>query len=227
MKARSTAAGAIFLAAFSFGAANAAPVNCGALPGSSFDASGDNTVAGADLVCANVTIDGADVIFTVEYDPADFDPNASYAGFALDIDKNPLTGYPGITNIGTDSDLLGIEYVVQLHGAGFGAEATAFDIAAASVVGAASPVTIFDNGYRAVLPLALFGGGVDWFFKVTAQRQLTASTWTTIGDFLTNVGAAPGQSYSVSEVPLPAALPLFLAGMAGIGAIGRRRNKAR
>ncbi|WP_425410459.1 VPLPA-CTERM sorting domain-containing protein [Hyphococcus sp.] len=31
--------------------------------------------------------------------------------------------------------------------------------------------------------------------------------------------------FIVSEVPLPAALPLFLAGLAGVGFAGRRRNK--
>ncbi|HER25679.1 MAG TPA: VPLPA-CTERM sorting domain-containing protein, partial [Rhodospirillales bacterium] len=53
------------------------------------------------------------------------------------------------------------------------------------------------------------------------------------GNFITGLGIIGGENHAflleataVSTVPLPASLPLFLSGMAGIGLLRRRKHKA-
>ena len=80
------------------------------------------------------------------------------------------------------------------------------------------------NGVEITLTAADIVGG---YYTHTVDRVFG------IGDFLTveSVGGASGphlylSGMEVSAVPVPAALPLLLAGLGGLGFMGRRRRKA-
>ena len=72
-------------------------------------------------------------------------------------------------------------------------------------------ITLSGPDFDALLADALISIGVLFSEKVSHRGD---------GDEL-----VVSLSYTASEVPLPAALPLFIAGMAGIGAAARRRRK--
>ena len=72
------------------------------------------------------------------------------------------------------------------------------------------------------------GGAADFetFLLPSSFTGLTSVHFTaTINDFTTNSGYML-DNISASAVPIPAALPLLLSGLAGLGLIGRRRKTA-
>ncbi|MGF1545601.1 MAG: DUF4394 domain-containing protein [Parvularculaceae bacterium] len=68
----------------------------------------------------------------------------------------------------------------------------------------------------------LFTSGATSLFSV----DLTSGALERLGDFAASLGDLRGLAVlDVAEVPLPAALPIFLAGLAGLG-VARRRKRA-
>ena len=64
---------------------------------------------------------------------------------------------------------------------------------------------------------------IPGIFTLAVDDVVAFRVFDNPGDYGDNIG---GVSLSVQAVPLPAALPLFLSALAGLGFFGRRRSKA-
>lgn len=209
---------ALLLSLAWWGRAEAAAISCAGLPGSVADPAGDALNAGApDIVCAGVQRVGSTLQLRVAFAAGSFDPATSHVGFSLDVDQNPLTGFPGVDAANNDSAVLGTEFIVVFGSDFEGGVARVRADPTFATVGTGS-VDFFDNGMLATIPLALLGGDDGIVnFKATVQTQVTDIGFTGIQDYATDVGLAPG----ISAVPEPGSFALVLAALLGTVAAGR------
>jgi hypothetical protein len=153
---------------------------------------------------------------SVRFAPGTFAADSS-SFISFDVDQNPVTGWAG-TNAGhSDSDLIGVEYGVEIFGSGFQNNAILW-IYSGGVwnSGNTYSVTYLSNGCDVVVPLADIGNDDGFLnFCGAVQTQLTNNTFTGINDYIPNNGQSVG-----STIPEPATLFLF-----GIGALSLIRRK--
>jgi hypothetical protein len=171
-----------------------------------------------DLVFASASVDSASVLtLVVRFEPGSFAPGVSVGSFALDLDKDPATGFSGVDSLNNDSALFGTDAVLQVpyylnpyarvslwNGSGF--TVGAIDYA----------FTTLSDGYEITLPLSDLGTSDGLFhFKVLSQRALTSASSTTIEDRMTETGQAP-LATSATAVPEPASISLLAVGLAAL-----------
>lgn len=181
----------------------------------------------ADLASASVRVDDDQQIWlSVSFGPSSTLSTAT-AVFNLDLDRNPATGMPGVTTLGTDAALIGVDYAVRIYASSFEANAIVLAFAAdGSYLGtvatwAASYVgNVFSTGGS----LADLGGDDGLMtFKLTSSRQTGFGLSTGVLDVMSDAGLPVG---SVSAVPEPSAWALFGAGALVLAGLKRRRRGA-
>jgi hypothetical protein len=96
---------------------------------------------------------------------------------------------------------------------------TRFEVSSASL-GAIVFTPPETNFLTAEIALA---NAITGLFTLAVDEAVTFRVFDNPGDYGDNIG---GVSLEVSQVPLPAALPLFLAALAGLGLFGWRRRLA-
>lgn len=213
-----TAAAALLFAAST---AQAAIVSTGSL------ADPEDLVA-ADLTSATITVadDGA-VTFVVGLGPSTDFANAR-VGINIDIDQNTATGFPGITNGNADSDLIGLEYLLQLNAFNFQGNAGLLHFNGVGFDDGGTFALTYDAIARTItgsLNLSDLGGDDGLFnFKLTAQQQLAEFSSTPIQDFMSDLGQPVG---TVAAVPEPTTWALVAVGAIGLLGFSRRSRPAR
>lgn len=151
--------------------------------------------SGPDFVSASATAANGNLILNAQFAAGTFNSATTFVTWNLDMDGNVATGFPGITSGNADSDRIGAEYLVEVRGSSFGSSASVIQRVGSSWVTVTSSLAIGQgaDGVSVTVPLSLLGNDDGQLnFKATVQTQLTASTWTGIFDFVSNLGAAPG-----------------------------------
>ncbi len=122
-------------------------------------------------------------------------PNETpYVTFVVDADRNPATGLPGIDADGTDSALIGWDYIVDVTRFGTAVLDSNFNF-----LGTFNTQT-FLNGLRATLPASLFGGNVLMAYKATGGIAYNDALYSTITDYASDVGSPA----LLTRIPYPA-----------------------
>ncbi len=135
--------------------------------------------------------------------------------FPLDTDLNTTTGFPGIDSGNSDAQFMGTDFFVSFHPSGGSVSRANF------TQSGTFPVTLYDNGYEAFVPLSILGfddGLVR--YKAVTYRSLGSGGNTGLLDYLTDVGRPP----PLSVVPEPAS-PLAVAILSAILVTRVRRNR--
>jgi hypothetical protein len=163
------------------------------------DPAGDAASGEPDLTSATLSSDGTNLTLSVLFVPGTFDAATTMVSFVLDTDQNTATGFAGIDAANNDADKIGLDYQVQMGSNFVGSTlriqahtGSGFALVANSV-----PITFLPDGIgmEATLPLALLGGDDGLItFKVLSQRQLSASGFTGIQDYVTDVGLPAGET---------------------------------
>ena len=186
--------------------------------GSLTDPSGDSGAGAADFTSLFITVDSiGTALVSVRFAPGTFAADSS-SWISFDVDQNPATGWAGTDSAHTDSDLIGVEYGVEIYGSGFQSNAILW-LYSGGVwnSGNTYSVTYLSNGCDAVVPLADIGNDDGFLnFCGAVQTQLTSNTFTGINDYIPNKGQPVG-----STIPEPASLVLL--GLGGLAAMRRRR----
>jgi hypothetical protein len=169
------------------------------LRGSVNDPAGDARSTSAnppDLVSATIEVASGLVTVTVGFTPGTVSPSDVYIVAILDTDQNPATGYPGVTSGGTDSNLIGGDYLVRIPSTAGGGRA---DIARATSATAitsvgSTPATFSSTQVQLQFALSLLGGTDGHMkFKLVSSQFLNGSTNTTgVADFMPDAGLPPG-----------------------------------
>jgi hypothetical protein len=187
--------------------------------GSLSDPLGD--AVGADIISASVTIDSSQTaLFSMTYAPGTSLGDAA-GTFNLDLDKNPLTGAPGVDTGHNDSALMGTDYVFTMDGTAFGGQASVYRFVGPGWASVGQfPVTYLGTTEQVTIPLSALGGDDGAMnFTGVSQQNLAPGTYTTIQDYIPDLHQTPG-TITLREVPeLSFTLPLFgfaLMSLAGL-----------
>ena len=178
------------------------------MPGSVADPVGDaspfpSVQVSPDLVAVTVGTDGMSLIVEVRFAPGTFNAT-TLTQVNLDTDQNPDTGSPGVDSEQNDSDLMGVEFIINIGGnrlvLGTGIFAPAVVLQFAGQPNSFTPVgnvqaEVLAQGYRVSVPLTLLNnvdGRIN--FKVTTFALLDPSvpSFTGILDYMPNLGLPPG-----------------------------------
>ena len=158
-----------------------------------------------DLFRGQVDCTGDTVYFVVTLDPDSFHPESTLTVFAIDIDQDPSTGSPGVDTGGNDAAIMGTDYALHVGGIGPGARLWEFGAGFTN----SYPVTVLADGYVVGVPLAHFGGDDGRFnYKVTAQAVLGPATYTTILDYMPDLGLEPGMTDPCPVLPVEARIDI-------------------
>ena len=151
------------------------------VPGMVTDPVGDATPfpsvqVSPDLVAVTVGTDGMSLILEVRFAPGTFNAT-TLTQVNLDIDQNPDTGSPGVDSEQNDSDVMGVEFIIDIGGnrlvLGTGIFAPAVVLQFAGQPHSFTPMgnvqaEVLAEGYRVSVPLTLLDkvdGRIN--FKVT------------------------------------------------------------
>ena len=178
------------------------------VPGGMVDPVGDATPfpsvqVSPDLVAVTVGTDGMSLIVEVRFAPGTFNAT-TLTQVNLDIDQNPDTGSPGVDSEQNDSDLMGVEFIINIGGNRLVLGTDIF-VPAVVLQFAGQPhsftpmgnvqAEVLAQGYRVSVPLTLLHN-VDGriHFKVTTFALLDPSipSFTSILDYMPNLGLPPG-----------------------------------
>ena len=178
------------------------------VPGGMGDPVGDATPfpsvqVSPDLVAVTVSTDGMSLIVEVRFAPGTFNAT-TLTQVNLDIDQNPDTGSPGVDSEQNDSDLMGVEFIVNIGGNRLVLGTDIF-VPAVVLQFAGQPhsftpmgkvqAEVLAQGYRVSVPLTLLHN-VDGriHFKVTTFALLDPSipSFSSILDYMPNLGLPPG-----------------------------------
>jgi uncharacterized delta-60 repeat protein len=165
------------------------------------DLAGDSTpvpnVTSPDLISATGTVIGGDLVLKVQFTPGTFDSATSCAQFNLDTDGNPSTGHPGVDSGGSDSLLMGTDFLVEMHPFENPPRAKVWKYSGTPNyfydVGSCN-LTIQTNGMGAAIPLSLLDhddGRLN--FKVTSSASLGGGGYTGVLDYMSNLTVPPGK----------------------------------
>jgi len=172
-----------------------------------------NDASQDDLVSASVGIDNLSIVtLEVHFRPDSFLAGSSAVSFYLDLDRNPATGYAGLTLGGADGSLLGVDAIVVLPFflnpyAKVYSDVTESDF---PLRPAQYSFNTLSDGYQIALPLADLGtANTTMNFKVLSDRSLSPDSSTTIHDAMSNFGSPVG---TVVNVPEPSLGLLLLSG---------------
>lgn len=152
---------------------------------------------GSDLVFARVVVDGDTLHMSVRFAPGTFG-EATAVQFVFDTDQNPATGHPGSdSNCVNDNGIIGTEFLVNA-GASYweGPEirqyrGTCNSFSSPQLAGSATLVT---DGFDLSVPLSFLGGDSGQVnFKVLTFEYLGGFSYTSVRDYMTNVGLPPGK----------------------------------
>jgi len=187
------------------------------------DPAGDSFSPLVDMVSGSATVDNGNLVLTVSFAPG-FDSTQASITANLDIDQDPSTGYPGIDTANNDSAIMGTDYVVLFGASPIFGYYGIYEYQAGSFLFNPSGVstTVLSDGMTATVPLSLLGNDDGYMnYKFLSQVVLSYYSTTTILDYMTDVGLAPG----TSTVPEPSTLFLLSAGLVGVGLVRRRFKK--
>ena len=159
----------------------------------------------------------------------EFGPSTSFTEasptFVIDADQNPATGFAGITDTHLDAALIGAEYVLTINASSFQANASLLGVS-----GGIFSLGTFAVSYTGPIMLTSLNltslGGDDGLmnFKVLAQRQISAASWTAIQDFMSELGQPVGVVVAVPEANIWAIVGLGLLSLLAVR--GRQRLMA-
>ena len=178
------------------------------VPGGMVDPVGDATPfpsvqVSPDLVAVTVGTDGMSLIAEVRFAPGTFN-TTTLTQVNLDIDQNPDTGSPGVDSEQNDSDLMGVEFIINIGGNRLVLGTDIF-VPAVVLQFAGQPhrftpmgnvqAEVLAQGYRVSVPLTLLhnvDGRIN--FKVTTFALLDPSipSFTGVLDYMPNLGLPPG-----------------------------------
>lgn len=164
--------------------------------------------------------------------------NLTFSGFNYSPDG--FNGTNGLSNAPASSVGVGPTFLTAGPGIGFNAfwnntGTTSGDVEITFTVTAPanSPITDFhlllDGVVGSVLDVASLSNGVTLSSSDNLEHAVTFAAVTSLL-VIDDIGVNPGGSISsvekaFSQVPLPAALPLFASGLVGLGLLGRRKRK--
>lgn len=153
---------------------------------------------GPDLTYANISVSGTNIALRVEFEQSTFNSLTTCAQFSLDTDCNPATGHPGMNANGVDdAGIIGVEYLVRIvHTAG-SLHASVWQYAGSvnnfTFIGDVTS-TYLSNGIEVTVPLSLMtiNNGI-LNFKVITSTQLSENGFTSVQDYMTNLGQPVGR----------------------------------
>ncbi|HUC42006.1 MAG TPA: CARDB domain-containing protein, partial [Gemmatimonadales bacterium] len=164
--------------------------------GSVGDPAGDVPAGEPDLVSATATVAEGGLTLHVDFAPGTR-ATTTRASFTLDVDRSPLTGFPGTrSGGGVDAEFLGVEFLVQMGSDFVGPTLRIVRYDGTSFVDVANtiPITFSTDALEATIPLDVLLGNSNGTlnYKVSVQRQLTATGFTGVLDDMTDIGLPPG-----------------------------------
>jgi hypothetical protein len=164
--------------------------------GSVGDPAGDVPAGEPDLVSATATVAQGALTLHVDFAPGTR-ATTTRASFTLDVDRNPLTGFPGTrSGGGIDAEFLGVEFLVQMGSDFVGPTLRIVRYDGTSFVDVANtiPITFSTDALEATIPLDVLLGNSNGTlnYKVSVQRQVSAIGFTGVLDDMTDIGLPPG-----------------------------------
>ncbi len=172
-----------------------------------------------DLTFGSVAITSTgDAIFTARYGSG-FDPATTLTSFALDLDRDPLTGDPWCG--------MGLDAHIGVYGTDFQGMAYYWTPGLTRPY-PMLPATYLADGVQVTVPLSTLGGGDGLMhFNVATAYQLTTSSSTGICDYMPDregfAYGAVGVGVVEPVVPVPGAALLGVLGLSAAGVKLRRR----
>lgn len=168
-----------------------------------------NATTCPDFASSSGSVDATDLHLSFRFRTGSYSATESLVYTTLDMDQNPNTGFPGLTSGGpTDDNMIGGDYFVSYD------PTSQNDLNVATVTKATCPVprrlptandpqagciftfvgnavaTPVTDGVDIAVPRALVGDTDGSFaYKATSQTRLSASGFTGILDYITNVGS--------------------------------------
>jgi hypothetical protein len=164
--------------------------------GSVSDPAGDVPTGEPDLVSATATVAQGGLTLHVNFAPGTR-ASTTRASFTLDVDRSPLTGFPGTRGGGgVDAEFLGVEFLVQMGSDFVGPTLRILRYDGTSFLDVVNtiPITFSTDALEATIPLDVLLGNSNGTlnYKVSVQRQLTATGFTGVLDDMTDIGLPPG-----------------------------------
>ncbi|HVM60695.1 MAG TPA: VPDSG-CTERM sorting domain-containing protein [Verrucomicrobiae bacterium] len=192
--------------------------------GSVTDPTGDNASGTPDITSASVTIDSAGTaLFAITY-ASGTSLGAAAGSFALDTDKNPATGSPGVDTGNNDSALMGSDYALTMDGSSFSGKAIIYKYVSGSfsLVDTIS-VTYLGTTEEVLVPLSDLGGTSGAMnFVAESQTEISLGTYTGIGDYAPNLNLTPGTVTLYGAPEVSSTLTLLGCALLGLAALRRR-----
>ncbi|MFY9555446.1 MAG: DUF11 domain-containing protein [Blastocatellia bacterium] len=152
-----------------------------------------------------MTVSKGNLQIRVRLAPGAFNSDTTFVQFALDTDQNPATGHPGVNNLGTlDAGIIGSEFLVNMGSAFHAGSAKVFKYVGPPINTFASvasfPVTFSQDGMDAIIPLSAVDNDDGRLnFKVNASVQIGPNAFTSILDFMPNVGLPAGSTDALDD----------------------------
>lgn len=167
-----------------------------------------NSFGTPDVVSSAVALSSVGAVFRVRFAPGTFDPALTHVTFSLDTDRNVQTGSPGVDAGGNDGALMGTDAIVEIgsfyNGAHVKLATGGPNAYGPSVAGSPFAATYVTDGVDVTIPLSALGERDGLLsFKATSSTRLgaTASGFTGVQDYVSNLGLAPGITAPGVAVP--------------------------
>jgi hypothetical protein len=152
--------------------------------------------SGPDLTYASIVNYGDSILLHVEFEQSTFDRLTACAGFMLDTDCDPSTGFPGVDASGSDSKIIACEYEIIARHATDGLEALIIHWLAPNrgeYINSPTTSKYLNNGFEMMVHIKTSPNNYGKLnFKVCSFTQLSDTSSTGIFDYMTDLGQLVG-----------------------------------